>query len=243
MTASRCEAAGGDGAAAAAAAARQAADRCVAGTAGGGATNTDGAVPRADAAASEAREAAAGCDAALADPVTDADNEVLNKMRGWLMAVATLFVGMTFEAVLHPPDGMTFDRCSLFPRENALKGSSSAATSTAYGWPGACTYLLLNSVTMSLSLMILVLLLMRKATSRLIFFNKYWMLVTLPLSVAASSIIGTSGNQGVQLTALFYFFMLPLSALLHAMVSFTGALLSLSLSKIWLYTFSSVFHN
>jgi hypothetical protein len=50
-----------------------------------------GAVPLADAAALEAREAAASCDAAL-NPV-DADEDFVHKMRGWLMTVATPLLG------------------------------------------------------------------------------------------------------------------------------------------------------
>jgi hypothetical protein len=97
--ASRCEAAGGDGVAAAAAA-REAAERCVADA------TLDGAVPLADAAALDAREAAASCDAALLSPL-DADEEFIHKMRGWLMTVATLFVGIAYQAVIQPPAWMT----------------------------------------------------------------------------------------------------------------------------------------
>ncbi|KAF7081616.1 hypothetical protein CFC21_085540 [Triticum aestivum] len=39
------------------------------------------------------------------------DEEFLNKMRGWLMAVATLFVGFAFQAAMHPPDWMPKDYC------------------------------------------------------------------------------------------------------------------------------------
>jgi hypothetical protein len=63
-------------------------------------------VPLADAAALDAREAAASCDAALLSPL-DADEEFLHKMRGWLMTVATLFVGIAYQAVIQPPAWMT----------------------------------------------------------------------------------------------------------------------------------------
>jgi hypothetical protein len=58
-------------------------------------------VPRADAAASEDREAASSCDdAALDGGAADAaDKEFVDKMHGWLMTVAVLFVGITFQGV------------------------------------------------------------------------------------------------------------------------------------------------
>nr|CAB3460355.1 unnamed protein product [Digitaria exilis] len=34
----------------------------------------------------------------------DADEKYLDKMRGWLMTVATLVVGITFQAAIQPPD-------------------------------------------------------------------------------------------------------------------------------------------
>jgi hypothetical protein len=92
-------------------------------------------VPRADAAALEAREAAASCDAALSDPVADANKDFLDKTRGWLMTVSALFVGMAFQAIVHPPDGMSFDHCTFnvfypglppYRRKNAGKATSAA---------------------------------------------------------------------------------------------------------------------
>ncbi|CAD6332628.1 unnamed protein product [Miscanthus lutarioriparius] len=38
------------------------------------------------------------------DDTEEADKAYLNEMRGWLMTVATLFIGLAFEAVLHPPE-------------------------------------------------------------------------------------------------------------------------------------------
>jgi hypothetical protein len=54
-------------------------------------------VPLADAAALDAREAAACCDAALAISQADA---ITRNMRGWLMTVTTLFFGIAFQLVV-----------------------------------------------------------------------------------------------------------------------------------------------
>ncbi|KQK05148.2 hypothetical protein BRADI_2g18339v3 [Brachypodium distachyon] len=106
-----CAAAGGDGEAVSTA--RDVADLCVA-VLGDAANDADReaaakhVVPHADAAALAAREAAAICDAAIADPAAGNDNDFLEKMRGWLMTVATLFVSMAFQAMVNPP-GWMFD--------------------------------------------------------------------------------------------------------------------------------------
>ncbi|XP_044958424.1 uncharacterized protein LOC123409630 [Hordeum vulgare subsp. vulgare] len=131
--ASRCEATGAYGAMATAATARAAADRCVAARIDAPAAGDDDAdaaadlaVPLADAAALKAREAASVCDLALADPRADAEKEFVDKMRGWLMTVAALFVGIAFQALLHPPDGMSFHRCDILSK-NAWKWKESSA--------------------------------------------------------------------------------------------------------------------
>jgi hypothetical protein len=67
------------------------------------------AVPRADAAAVEARQAAVSCDEALAHPKADEEKKFLDSMRGWLMTVAALLANMSFTAIIKPPSWVPMD--------------------------------------------------------------------------------------------------------------------------------------
>ncbi|OEL38497.1 hypothetical protein BAE44_0000484, partial [Dichanthelium oligosanthes] len=62
-------------------------------------------------------------------PEHDDDKEYLDNMRGWLMTVATLFVTMTFQAVLQPPDWFNTEwyTAALFPKKHGKAGSPVAA--------------------------------------------------------------------------------------------------------------------
>ncbi|EMS58154.1 hypothetical protein TRIUR3_08046 [Triticum urartu] len=173
------------------------------------------------AAASKAREAAAGCDLALADAIEDADKEFVDKMRGWLMTVATLFVGIAFQALLHPPDGMSFDILVSKNARNWKAGPgapspapnlapSSAATvvnaTPAYDWVRAFFYLSFNTSIMAFALFVLVsLLTMKKATFTHSLLQIKAMAMTLAIAVVGSVVTGTSRNLGVQLNILGIF--------------------------------------
>lgn len=264
-TASRCDAPGGyygpvtRAAAAAATSARHAADRCVAAHADGAeaaavpptdeevaagtnaAESADAAartvpmVPLADAAAFEARKAAARCDAALADPVADANKEFFEKMCGWLLAVATLFVGIAFQAITQPPAGMSFDHCGIGTKAGkAAYGAPSPAPAPALSptetadkrWhgSGACFYLVLNTLTMAVALaMLLLLLITRKSANGFTLHHIKGMLVMLACSVAISFVIGASGDPGIQVgTSLT----LLLFAIVNSLVPLIGVCFS-----------------
>jgi hypothetical protein len=193
------------------------------------AARPDPVVPFADAAALKAREAAANCDAALADPVADADNEFVGKMRGWLMTVVALFVAIAFQALVHPPKGMSFDSCNILsksawstpsgahsppPDQSPISAASWAhspppdqsPTSSALEAASACVYMYSNTITMAMSLTLLVwLLFMGKTTSQ---FNLYAVKITLgclSFTVATSFITGTPGSYGVRLGVIIIF--------------------------------------
>jgi hypothetical protein len=107
-------------------------------------------VPLANAAAKEAREAAASCDAALTDSAGEAD---MSNMRGWLMMVATLFVGIAFQSILQRPPVISSQDCSLKAVSNAASPApapSPAATADSADSLGAWSHL--NVLTMFISL-------------------------------------------------------------------------------------------
>ncbi|KAF7099209.1 hypothetical protein CFC21_100872 [Triticum aestivum] len=173
------------------------------------------------AAASKAREAAAGCDLALADAIEDGDKEFVDKMRGWLMTVATLFVGIAFQALLHPPDGMSFDILVSKNARNWKAGPgapspapnlapSSAATvvnaTPTYDWVRAFCYLTFNTTIMAFALIVLVsLLTMKKVASTYSLVQIKAIAMTLVIAVVGSVVTGTSRNLGVQLNILGIF--------------------------------------
>ncbi|KAF7105416.1 hypothetical protein CFC21_106231 [Triticum aestivum] len=180
------------------------------------------AVPLAHAAASKAREAAAGCDLALADAIEDVDKEFVDKMRGWLMTVATLFVGIAFQALLHPPDGMSFDSILVSknagnwkadpgapsPAPNLAPSSASTVVNATslYESIRACLYLTFNTSIMVLALIVLVsLLTMKKVMSSNSLRHIKAIAMTLATAVVGSVVTGTSRNLSVQLGILVIF--------------------------------------
>ncbi|XP_024314940.1 uncharacterized protein LOC106866031 [Brachypodium distachyon] len=161
-----CAAAGGDGEAVSTA--RDVADLCVA-VLGDAANDADReaaakhVVPHADAAALAAREAAAICDAAIADPAAGNDNDFLEKMRGWLMTVATLFVSMAFQAMVNPPGWMFDARRTVrsayhgVPAAGAPSPDAGVDGDTSFEFTLAIMYLLLNMCTLGTGLSLVLL--------------------------------------------------------------------------------------
>jgi hypothetical protein len=186
---------------AAATAAREAADRCVADAALDRALPlADPAVPSAvwlaDAAALGARESAASCDAAVGDSAPEAD---MSNMRGWLMMVATLFVGIGFQAVLQPPPTMSFHNSSPTAVSGAASPAPAPATTVDNATSLLSVWLTLNALTMFLSLSLLVMLMtMKRATSTGIILAR-GLLVVICCGVGYSLIIATTDNTTVRL--------------------------------------------
>ncbi|RLN00787.1 hypothetical protein C2845_PM06G05920 [Panicum miliaceum] len=114
-------------------------------------------------------EATGGRDAAQGTPVDgeDADEDdkaYLDKMRGRLMTVATLFIGMAFQAAAHQPSWMprTKDWLERLFGEHAHTAGGGVSEGQALT---AFTYHLLNAVTFSLSLALMLSLLSTRVSS------------------------------------------------------------------------------
>ena len=112
------------------------------------ANNKRQAAKQPDAAAPPANAAAAG---------GDADKEYLDKMRGWLMTVATLFVAMPFQAMLHLPDWLKMEWLKKHGKAGSPLAAPAApsphtADATAGGSVRAALYLIFNVVTFGAAL-------------------------------------------------------------------------------------------
>ncbi|CAL4910154.1 unnamed protein product [Urochloa decumbens] len=116
-----------------------------------------------------AQEAAAAGAAAAAQDADD--REHLNNMRGWLMTVATLFVGMAFQGAIHPPIWMPSpkDWSDLVFRGHAFSKhvfSNSTERSEVLLARRASAFLFFNTVTFAVALtLVVVLLLMNKQSA------------------------------------------------------------------------------
>lgn len=112
-------------------------------------------------------------------------------MRGWLMMVAVLFVGIAFQGIIQPPPWMP---------------SSKQAGNTHFGAALACKiYLTLQTVIMATALTMLVILLIVQKVTINTLLNIQIMMVLIAMSVASSFIIATSDDLELGLTLLFSF--------------------------------------
>jgi hypothetical protein len=121
----------------------------------------------------------------------DADKDFLHKMRGWLMTVATLFVGVAYQAVLQPPAWMT-----CFKPTPAEKQRVSLA----------CTlYKTSNLITMATSLTMLVALVtIKKSAPTFILRHLKITLTALATTIAGSFIAALSADEYILSTSLLF---------------------------------------
>jgi hypothetical protein len=117
----------------------------------------------------------------------DPDQEFLDKMRGWLMTVATLFVNMAFTAVLHPPDWLAACYQAGFMLENHPQVSEIAK---------AVVFLFYNVGTFATAIVLVLLLLYVRdpssAKDAMTFATR--MLTGISVLVACSFAVATADN-------------------------------------------------
>lgn len=127
-------------------------------------------------------------------------------MRGWLMAVATIFVSMSFDAMLQPPQWLETQEASLENSEHK-RGKQ---------------YLYFNTLTFaaSLTLVLAVLLWVRETSSAKRYMTMLVRaLVTIySLSVALTFAWGTSRHKGVTISELLGIMVFPLCTFVGVVV-------------------------
>ncbi|RCV38936.1 hypothetical protein SETIT_8G182700v2 [Setaria italica] len=150
-------------------------------------------------------------DAATAN--NDQNQEYLNDMRGWFLTVATLFVNMAFDSMLHPPDWMKtewYEKGWFRTRHAAIVNPSHAAAAAVAPSPQPATasasqafrayfYLTSNSLTFAMALaLVLMCLDRRQESSSWGTFNIMKRMVTgVSLFLALTFAMGTSNNWKV----------------------------------------------
>lgn len=136
-----------------------------------------------------------------AEQDSDEDKEYLDKMRGWLMAVATLFVNMAFQALLHPPDWLNTGWYSRnLPQLGSKAGAPLAAPApsspdvTRGKLLRAELYLLCNLATFGTALALAQVLLWETSKPRRTMRVVRTMMPFLSLFLAGTFALGTSDN-------------------------------------------------
>jgi hypothetical protein len=127
-------------------------------------------------------------------------------MRGWLMTVATLFVGVAYQAVLQPPAWMT-----CFKPTPAEKQRASLA---------CALYKTFNLITMATALTMLVALVtIKKSSPAFILRHLKITLTTLATTIAGSFIIASSDGILFTTTLAIFVFITLTSYILFFMSS------------------------
>lgn len=120
----------------------------------------------------------------------DDDKDYLDKMRGWLMTVAALFVNMAFTAMLHPPDWLKKDWYVVPRRSSTL--SQLSVNHLARG----SLYLIFNASTFAVALALVLALLRRSSAKRTIKYTKQ-MTRIISVCVAITFAVGTSDSWAI----------------------------------------------
>lgn len=149
--------------------------------------------------------------AAAAQQATE-DAEYLNKMRGWLMTVATLFVGFAFQAAMNPPLWIPKGYLAQWITGYGTPASDSRTKDDAVfnlgirdGRITAPCFMLLNTITFGTGLALLVtLLMMGRAPSRSDMRSLTIMVMNLAITVACTFACGISGDVLAALAVLGY---------------------------------------
>lgn len=138
------------------------------------------------------------------------DKEYLDRMGGWLMTVATLFVGFAFQTGMHPPNWMPKDYLLLwvaahtgpYPDSKTKHDALLALRNAGHTVP---LFMFLNTLTLAIGLGLLVkLLLMKKTPSRGDMKLVTAMVVGLAMTVACTFASGVSGSPLVDSLVLVF---------------------------------------
>lgn len=148
----------------------------------------------------------------------DDDKDFMEKMRGWLMTVAALFVNMAFAAVLHPPEWMKLEwynaRPSLkkhrnvdgIPASSAAPAPSPASDATTVSlshYLRGRLYLTFNTVTFATALALLLVLLVSRSTTHRNVLAAQLLTLTISVFVAGTFALGTTENWWVTGAVVF----------------------------------------
>ncbi|KAF7087229.1 hypothetical protein CFC21_090438 [Triticum aestivum] len=166
------------------------------------------------------------------------DAEYLDKMRGWLMTVATLFVGFAFQAAMHPPPWIPQDYLRLLIAAHG-GAASDAKTKLANdegllaardgGLTVPC-FMALNMLTFATGLVLLVTLLVMKRGPSGSDMNRITFLVKgLAATVACTFAAGVSADPVAALLVLVF---LTLYAIL-AFVRVMGWIRGVMYQRVW----------
>jgi len=137
----------------------------------------------------------------------DADKEFLHKMRGWLMTVATLFVSMAFQAMLHPPDWLKMEWIYMYKaKKHGKAGSPLAAPAPSPSPPTAgptygevmraASYITSNIATFGTALALVLVLLWETPSPRRTISVVRKVMPMLSFSLACTMALGTVDNWG-----------------------------------------------
>ncbi|KAF0925880.1 hypothetical protein E2562_018684 [Oryza meyeriana var. granulata] len=127
------------------------------------------------------------------------DDEYLNNKRGWLMAVATLFIGMAFQAALQTPAWFPHDWHQAFGQYNPfeIKGQMK----------GVWRYIISNTITFTIAMALLItLLLMRKPSAKVTMRIVTGVSMILVFSTCFNFVLGSSNDWIVMRWILFFMF-------------------------------------
>jgi CHASE2 domain-containing sensor protein len=123
----------------------------------------------------------------------------MSNMRGWLMMVATLFVGIAFQSVLQRPPTMSSEDSSPKGISGAASPAPAPATTADKG-EGLRDWSTYNAFTMFMSLGLLVVLMtMKRSNSTTTLRIVRAVLVLISFIVGSSFIIATTGDLIAQL--------------------------------------------
>ncbi|KAF6998400.1 hypothetical protein CFC21_014522 [Triticum aestivum] len=170
------------------------------------------------------------CPAGTTPPAADAaaeqaveNQEYMDQMRGWLMTVGTLFIGMSFQAALQPPSWMPKDWYMVLRKNNSIRIPWSHLSPAEMAAPDniskkeaihALNYVLTNTTTFAISLALVsaLVIMKRSPPTRFIYMVKV-MVGLLCFFVAWSFAIGNGYDPAASWVVVAFLVMYGFSTL------------------------------